>query len=404
MSAEQPSANNFPGPERPWETRNAEREAQPGPEGVTLPGFSLPPSPPAFGQSPLPLQQEAEPTDSIDFDIDTPSAFYDDIDVSGIIPPHQLETTGVSSQISESKYVPSELWKSQTVFKNSVAAKLREAGDDERAATLEHCHSELIRAECTNCRKTKAYRNHCDNFWCPECQPRLSRKRQEGLQWWVTRLSRAKFVTLTIKNTKHLSKYDVKQIKNDFQRLRRSVFARGWKGGIYSVEVTNEGRGWHLHLHSLVDAGWIDARELAVTWGKITAGRGFIVKVKDASRHGYLKEVSKYCCKGSEIAKWSSPEILEFITAFTGVKTFGVFGNLYGKRTEWSEWIAHLKESRSACECGCNKFRFYDENEWQAKFCHPFTTGSPAPPVLPAQFSFAYLEDASAKNFYALAR
>jgi hypothetical protein len=157
---------------------------------------------------------------------------------------------------------------------------------------------------------------------------------------------------------------------------------------MYSIEVTNEGKGWHLHLHALIDAGWIDARELAVVWNSVTSGAGYIVKVKDASQHDYLKEVAKYTAKGSQIAGWPASEIATFIDAFDGVKTFGVFGCLHGKRTEWKAWIESLSKSKKLCDCGCEKFKYFDENEWEARFCKGTNSESVRPPPLTAAPEF----------------
>jgi len=161
-----------------------------------------------------------------------------------------------------------------------------------------------------------------------------------------------------------LTKAHVQQVKRWFRALRRTKFAKNWIGGFYSLEVTNEGKGWHLHVHALVDAFWIDSFALSGHWQKVTNGMGRIVKVKDARDKQYLAEVTKYAVKGSQLAAWTPEQIKTFIDAFTGVRTFGVFGSLYGKRTEWKAWIATLADHGRTCDCGCKDFRYYTETEW----------------------------------------
>lgn len=284
----------------------------------------------------------------------------------------QLEKRGTSSQVSTWKKVESDtqfqgnFWTSQTVFKNSIAAKLRTIGEKQRANDLELCHSEITYARCTGCRTVQKFLNRCDKFYCPECQPRLARERKESVEWWTKEISQPKHVVLTVQNTATLTKTDVQNLKKFFSKLRRRVFCKNWTGGFYSIEVTNEGRGWHLHLHILVNARYIDSAQLAIEWNKANGGIGHIVKVKDCREKSYLQEVTKYAVKGSQLSKWKAEEIQEFISAFEGVKTFGVFGELYGKRTEFREWIKSLKEQKAKCKCGCNDIRFYNQNEWEA--------------------------------------
>ena len=174
----------------------------------------------------------------------------------------------------------------------------------------------------------------------------------------------------------------IDELKKWFTRLRHRKFCRNWRGGFYSVEVTNEGRGWHLHLHVLVDARWIDAAELARQWAVVTRGFGKIVKVKDCRRNDYLAEVTKYTVKGSELARWTPSQISEFIRAFNGVRTFGVFGSLYGKRTEFAEWLKSIRDHKPKCECGCDKLRFFSEAQWLEHDFLP-TVDSPDRPAPP---------------------
>jgi len=127
--------------------------------------------------------------------------------------------------------------------------------------------------------------------------------------------------------------------------------------------VTNEGRGWHLHIHCLVDADWVDGKLLAVEWASVTSGQGFIVKVKDARDKDYLAEVSKYVVKGSQLSSWSGEDIGSFIDSFTGNRTFGVFGSLYAKRGEYKDYLDSITESKASCKCGCDKFLYFTDDE-----------------------------------------
>lgn len=298
----------------------------------------------------------------------------------------RLERRGVTShpittrKVQKPPLANGELWKKQTIHKNSVSAKLRTIGWHHEADKLELCHTEFTVAQCTGCKDARAFPNRCDQFYCPECQPRLSHDREKAVKWWTQTIAQPKHVVLTVRNIPDFTKGHVREFKKWFTRLRRMKFARNWRGGFYSLEVTNEGKGWHLHLHALVDAHWIDQQQLSDAWNKANGGAGFIVKVKDARGTDYLRELTKYAVKGSELAAWNPETIKTFITAMRGTRTFGVFGSLYGKRTEWKDWLKTIADTQLKCKCGCSEFRFFTEQKWLERDLIPDESLKPRPP------------------------
>lgn len=296
--------------------------------------------------------------------------------------PRRLESRGVTKQ--------TELWQAAAVHKLSVASKLRSIGRLDLCLPLEICHTEQSFALCTGCRKVSAFYNRCERHYCPACQPRLARERRESVEWWAKQIREPKHVVLTVRNSEVLTKLYVKTFKQCFNRLRRSKFAQSWRGGFYRLEVTNEGRGWHLHLHALIDAGWISQNGLAEAWAKIIGQDIAIVHVRDVHSRDYLSEVTKYTVKGSQLAGWEPLKIAEFIEALQGVRSFGVFGDLYGKRTEWAEWIAGIQADGHKCECGCDHFRILSEKEleWENVQRELLTRGhqATAPPQAQTEF------------------
>jgi hypothetical protein len=183
-----------------------------------------------------------------------------------------------------------------------------------------------------------------------------------------------------VKNIFDLSPDHLTELKAWFSQLRRRKFARNWKGGFYTIEVTNEKKGWHLHIHALIDARWISQPELGEQWRSITRGFGRIVHVRDCRGTQFLSEVSKYIVKGSSIAKWTPAQIQTFVHAFGGKRTFGVFGSLYGQRTEFAEFIAVLKQGHKQCDCGCHQFNYYSEVDWLLRHSRPEAPQCPRPP------------------------
>jgi hypothetical protein len=115
----------------------------------------------------------------------------------------------------------------------------------------------------------------------------------------------------------------------------------------------------------LLDAPWIDIRAVARIWGKLNGQDYAIVKVKEVKGDSYLREIVKYTVKGSQLAGWEPQEIAAYIDAFTGERTFGTFGTLYKLRADWKRDVEALREERSACECGENRWKYYSPSEWE---------------------------------------
>ena len=271
--------------------------------------------------------------------------------------PVKLEKRGVSPQ--------TELWSKATLHTQAVVSKLREIGREDLAGPLADCHTEETCQVCTGCQRVTVFLNRCERHYCPTCQPRLARERRESVSWWAKLVREPKHVVLTCRNFERINRDHVQWLKQCLGKLRRRKFAANWRGGFYRMEVTNTGKGWHLHFHLLVDAGWIDAKKLALVWAEIVEQEYGIVKVKDVHSRDYLAEVTKYTVKGSQLAGWTGEQIAEFCDALDGVRTFGVFGDLYGKRSEWRDFLKDLQTDKMVCACGCGQFRYLSPNELQ---------------------------------------
>ena len=57
-------------------------------------------------------------------------------------------------------------------------------------------------------------------------------------------------------------------------------YKEAWQGGLYAVEAVNKGRGWHVHLHVLVEGGYVSQRLLAADWQELT-GDSCIVDIRE---------------------------------------------------------------------------------------------------------------------------
>lgn len=247
-----------------------------------------------------------------------------------------------------------EFWAASSMHRDTIVSKLRALRwyqASRVAGVLDDCRRSVTNLVCLQCSSCITFRNRCDRKYCPLCTPRLSWLRAEKLRWFVrhAKFTQPKHVVLTTRNTTDLDKPTVLRHKKNLVRLLRSVFASEWGGGTCNLEVTNEGRGWHLHSHLLIQAKWIDAGQLAKTWAKIVGQEFAIVKVKDARESSYLNELTKYAAKPAQVAAWSGDEILDYIIAFDRIRTWWTFGVLNGLTSLWKR---REREPTPGCECG----------------------------------------------------
>jgi hypothetical protein len=251
------------------------------------------------------------------------------------------------------------------VLKQTIIKKLLSLDHDALAHPLIKCHTEQTVKYCNGCRVPKIFYNRCEVFYCPCCAKRLANDRRKSVEWWTAQITQPKHVVVTTRNTEKISPQRVAHVKAAWAKLRRRAFAKNWRGGFYSLEVTNEGRGWHLHIHALIDATWIDSGRLAAEWASCVGQDFAIVKVMDARQGDYLRELCKYVVDGNSVVKWSPEDLVAYITAFKGQRTFGCFGRLYKLRKEHKTFLESVQADANVCECGCNSFRYFSESEWE---------------------------------------
>lgn len=262
------------------------------------------------------------------------------------------------------QHFPLELFHREEVFARSVAAKLWESGRPDLSWPIEDCHTSETFCHCLTCGHVVSFWNRCDRFYCPMCAARLAWRRRRSVEAWAEAIEQPKHVVLTARNTTNLSKTYVKWFKANIGKLRRRKTNTHWRGGLTSLEVTNEGRGWHLHAHLLVDTDWVDPQWLSRTWAKLVAQDYAIVAIRDTRDRSYLSEVTKYAVKGSQLASWSGLEASAFIDAMTGVRQFSTFGTLFKDRALRSEVAEQLTPKQCECpKCSSTTLRYLDQNE-----------------------------------------
>ncbi len=293
--------------------------------------------------------------------------------------PSQLDTEGVTSHARRQR-----LEQQRNAERRSILQTLLKGGFGDLADGLPPCRDNLTHRRCNSCGQHSTFWDHCDLLWCPNCQRRLAARRRESVEFWALQIRWPMHLVLTVRNRAHLNVDWIAHLKRQLTKLRRSKVFRGVKGGLWSLEMTNESKGWHVHFHLLLDCQWLDMEAVSQRWASLTDQDMVICRAKRCHNREYLKEVCKYAVKGSTMAHWPATEIAQFIVVMHSNRTFGTFGSLHKARSEWTEYQKAHATACGECDCGSSDFSYYNEQEWEVwEIEHELTNLPPPPPTTP---------------------
>lgn len=155
-----------------------------------------------------------------------------------------------------------------------------------------------------------------------------------------------RFITLTLRHTDRTMKADIDRLYSAFVKLRRRrLWSKSQTGGIGFLEIkrSENGKGWHVHLHTIVEGRNIEQRDLSALWHKLT-GDSFIVKVQWChTPEEAAFYAAKYSGKGIHGDCYKDPKVLlaamEAIKGRRLVAKFGTWCELDLKaNTDEGEW------------------------------------------------------------------
>ncbi len=155
-------------------------------------------------------------------------------------------------------------------------------------------------------------------------------------------------LTLTVPNEHTLEGLckALETLTKGFSKLRRhKLWPKGTKG-VWSLEITwSEDKGYHPHIHAVVDLPWIDFRWLAKAWHDLTGAKHCpdVTRPRNQEERENLPyEAIKYVSKAWELP----PDVLRGILAVIGRrKMLNSFGGIRAKKEE--------KVPTGACCPGC---------------------------------------------------
>jgi hypothetical protein len=265
----------------------------------------------------------------------------------------------------EREHEQRQLLKEEDDFHETIRVKLYGLWDAPQFWNFSRCGSEDFFRTCRSCGDVQQFKYRCSIKWCPRCQWRITAQRKKILALWTTRIAQPKHLVLTQKNFPVLTPRRVLEHTRALAKMRRAKCFKRVRGGCVSVEITNEGKGWHLHSHWLIDCRWLDMPAVSRAWGKLVGQNFAVVKIMDVREQDYLREVTKYVVEGSELAKWPREKINEFVRAIYRRRFFFPFGSLFHESPGIRRALKNEKPDAPLCECGCGDFIFRDEQDEQ---------------------------------------
>lgn len=112
------------------------------------------------------------------------------------------------------------------------------------------------------------------------------------------------------------------------------------RGGAYTIELVPKEDGWHIHLHLLLDVGYLPWAKIQETWARAVGVKRPHVHVQAANNDSVKRYVCKYATKtglgnlGKEKKKderkgVGAADIVRWYAAVRGSKLWGTFGDWY---------------------------------------------------------------------------
>ncbi len=251
--------------------------------------------------------------------------------------------------------------------RDTLKARLLAEGAGDLAATLDGC-GEVFEMTSIACGHRLKIEKGCKKRWCPCCAPKLSAERIAKYSFGALMMKWPLAVTLTSSNTL-LAAGSIRAFRKALTKFRRTKLWGGTvKGGILSIEVTNTGKGWHVHAHLLLDCAWLSLttspprkgaskrqrasiqarahRELSAAWAACLGQASAVVWVERAWGKALLETI-KYAVKPSTLLNSKDP-IAPIIREMHRLQLVNGFGTCYGLTKKWKNDAA---EQRGPCLC-----------------------------------------------------
>lgn len=238
--------------------------------------------------------------------------------------------------------------KQREAARTKLTERLLREGAPDLASPLQKC-GEPLKLVCTCCGSLKTAEIHCLKRYCPACTPIVTAQRLAKWAKPISQMTWPLFVTLTIPNS--LDPESLTRLKKGWQKFRRRKLIREKvAGGVATYEVTNKGKGWHPHIHAIMDCRWLSIhvpephwrdskatkeekcacaqQELADQWADCMGEEMAHVWVTRTSGVDAVHEVLKYAVKSSDLLDSPDP-ISPMLYVLKNTRTLAGWGSFF---------------------------------------------------------------------------
>lgn len=195
-------------------------------------------------------------------------------------------------------------------------------------------HHKTLTFLCIECGNQWVHPIDCGDRLCPECNRRRSSRVISRYAKLINALKNPKWLTLTLQRIP-LGKMAVKKLRSYFRRLRHHKIWDKTAKGIYCIEIgeLDDMGCCNLHIHVLMDSGYMDQKELSKAWRRITH-TSCVVDIRAAKRftsdfRAMLRYMTKYMVKfPRDLPEWKAKL---YNDTFHGTRLIQAFGLPHGE-------------------------------------------------------------------------
>lgn len=197
---------------------------------------------------------------------------------------------------------------------------------------LETSEHQFLTLYCAQCGYQYSFYARCGDRTCPECRYRDYLRFVSLYKPIVLSKVNLRLMTLTLRGrVGFLPHSRVVRLRRCFKRLlHQQYYSKRLKGGFYTIEAVNKGRGWNIHIHVLYEGLFIPQSRLKRDWFKLTRDSLVVDIRKVWSPVGSLKYILKYLSKPPKVKGFED----EYNDAFRGTRFVSSFGTWYKQAVE----------------------------------------------------------------------
>lgn len=245
------------------------------------------------------------------------------------------------------------------VWKRQIGKALMDHDHTKAGCALLDCQETELLLCCDSCAHRKYVVYSCQHRACPICGYRLAQQRADFAEAMLKEMKYPKLITLTMPTWTQCPREGIKFIRKKFAQLRARKLWRPVRGGCYGIELIEKTDGWHIHIHTIIDAPYLPKQHIFSAWRDLLGMSYASIDVRAARTPAQRRYACKYVGKGSGVNN-DAAAMVRWYEAVKGSRLFGTFGAWYNARAE--DFLNDSDEPQETikCECcGAEKSMFY---------------------------------------------